>query len=114
MWFNVSVDNPHWVEETLEAAQDLDVPIACHVYNWHQIPFDNDYPHYFPAREEFLEKAPILQKAGLKLLPYINGRLWDMHDHLNEDYLFSAKGRAGATKGRAGKPVRESLPVPGD
>ena len=29
-------------------AKTLGVPVGLHWYNWHQIPFDNDYPHYFP------------------------------------------------------------------
>ena len=31
----------------------LGVPVGFHWYNWHQIPFDNDYPHYFPAKPNF-------------------------------------------------------------
>ncbi len=30
-----------------EFREFLGMPIGYHWYNWHQIPFDNDYPHYF-------------------------------------------------------------------
>ena len=58
-------------------AQFMGVPTALHWYNWHQIPFDDDYPHYFPAKEGFAEGVRQLQAAGVRVMPYINGRLWD-------------------------------------
>ncbi|HEY3342479.1 MAG TPA: DUF6259 domain-containing protein, partial [Anaerolineae bacterium] len=58
----------------------VDVPLALHWYAWHKIPFDNDYPHYFPAKEGFSEAVRDLQQSGVYSMPYINGRLWDTHD----------------------------------
>ena len=29
----------------------LGTPVAYHVYNWHEIPFNIGYPHFLPARK---------------------------------------------------------------
>ncbi len=54
-----------------------DIPVAVHWYNWHQIPFDDRYPEYFPAKEGFAEGIQALQAAGVRVMPYINAHLWD-------------------------------------
>ncbi len=58
-------------------ANYFDVPIAYQWYNWHQIEFDSHYPDYFPARIGFSDQVNALQNAGVKIIPYINGRLWE-------------------------------------
>jgi len=57
--------------------QALKVPAFAHVYSWHKIPFDNNYPEYFPPKEGFPEFVKRLHSLGLLVMPYINGRLWD-------------------------------------
>lgn len=59
------------------AAEFFGVPTAVHWYRWHQIPYDTLYPEYFPAREGFVECIRELQAAGMRVMPYINGRLCD-------------------------------------
>jgi hypothetical protein len=86
----------------------VDVPVALHWYAWHQIPFDNDYPHYFPAKEGFAEAVRELQQTGVYIMPYINGRLWDTRDHGTEDFEFSALALPAATKDEHGEPYTES------
>jgi hypothetical protein len=49
-----------------------------HVYGWHEIAFDNDYPEYFPAKQGVAEAFKRLTDAGIVTMPYINARLWDM------------------------------------
>ncbi|MFA6472833.1 MAG: DUF6259 domain-containing protein [Candidatus Latescibacterota bacterium] len=87
------VDTPKWMKEnavwvitslsaesidkTIKFADFMKVPTAVHLYNWHQIPFDNQYPHYFPAKSGFREGITKLHKAGIRVMPYINARLWD-------------------------------------
>ena len=83
------VDNGFWMclwgapSDMETALDDLDrrvagrVPFGVHWYNWHQIPFDNSYPNYFPAKEGFTETTARLKAKGLLVMPYINGRLWD-------------------------------------
>ncbi|MGA2661248.1 MAG: DUF6259 domain-containing protein [Verrucomicrobiota bacterium] len=86
----------------------LGVPLGFHWYNWHQIPFDNDYPHYFPAKAGFAQGVAELESAGVFPMPYINGRLWDSHDRGTEDFEFSKLALAGVTKHSDGAPCMES------
>jgi hypothetical protein len=74
-----------------------------HWYNWHQIPFDDDYPHYFPTKPGFVEGVAELQAASVRVMPYINGRLWDKD---TDD--FESVALPGATKGRDGTPYIET------
>jgi len=85
----------------------LGVPAGFHWYNWHQIPFDNDYPHYFPAKEGFSQGVAELKAAGVFPMPYINGRLWDTHDRGAEDFEFSKLALAATTKQDDGSPCLE-------
>lgn len=77
----------------LRAAELCDVPIGVHWYNWHQIPFDNSYPEYFPTKEGFADAVRRLTARGQLVMPYINGRLWDQ-----DIPSFPAEGRAGACR----------------
>lgn len=54
-----------------------DVPVGLHWYTWHQIPFDNSYPEYFPAKEGMAEATRLMTGNGVTVMPYINSRLWD-------------------------------------
>lgn len=65
------------VQPVKQFASYFGVPTAVHWYNWHQIPFDDHYPEYFPTKEGFAQGVAELQAAGIKVMPYINGRLWD-------------------------------------
>ena len=102
VWGLVSGESKTVVPQATKFAQYLGVPTAVHWYNWHVIPFDNDYPHYFPAKDGFAEGVKQLQAAGVRVMPYINGRLWDTD---LED--FKTAGIAAATKDEAGKPYTE-------
>ena len=88
--------------------QEVGVPVGFHWYNWHQIPFDNDYPHYFPPKNGFAEGVAELKAAGVFAMPYINGRLWDIHDQGAKDSQFTALALPAATKDESGKPYIES------
>ncbi len=80
----------------------LDVPIGFHWYGWHEIPFDNDYPHYFPTKPGLREAVAELQSEGIHVMPYINGRLWDTRDRGLEDWQFTARALPSAAKNEAG------------
>lgn len=86
----------------------LGLPTGFHWYNWHQIPFDNDYPHYFPATEGFAQGVAELQKSGVFVMPYINGRLWDALDRGAEDFEFTRLALPATTKKDDGQPFLES------
>ena len=60
------------VEEVLEFAEFMRVPVGFHWYLWHKIPFDNDYPHFFPAKDGFVKAVRDLEDADVRVMPYIN------------------------------------------
>ena len=95
------------VPRVKQFAQFMGVPVGVHWYNWHQIPFDNDYPHYFPTKEGFAEGVRQLQESDIFVMPYINGRLWDTRDKGMDDFQFSRIALPGATKDENGDPHTE-------
>ena len=125
LWFKA---NPHWwwtrmeddrwwtrenrdetvADEVVRATAELGSTSAVHLYDWHKIPFDNDYPHYFPVKDELADALKTLRAAGIKIMPYINGRLWDTKDRQNEDWQFSKIAYPNCTKDRHGKPFIET------
>lgn len=58
--------------------QRFEAPSAVHWYRWQRQPHDVGYPEFFPARPGFSEAVARVQAAGLPVMPYINGRLWDI------------------------------------
>lgn len=87
-------NTPNWLKQTalwcctfgspeevapkvISFAKYFGVPIAFHWYGWHEIPFDDHYPEYFPAKPGFKEAVKRLQDAGVRVMPYINGRIVD-------------------------------------
>ncbi|MCS7237528.1 MAG: DUF6259 domain-containing protein [Thermoguttaceae bacterium] len=96
------------VPGVLRFRQAMGVPCGFHWYNWHQIPFDNDYPHYFPTKPGFAEGVRQLQEGGVHVMPYINGRLWDSRDKGLEDFQFTSVALPAATKNHQGEPFLET------
>ena len=96
------------VASVKDFAKYLAVPVGFHWYSWHEIPFDNDYPHYFPTKEGFAEGVRELQQSGVFVMPYINGRLWDTRDKGLEDFQFTQVALPAVTKDEQGKPFTES------
>jgi len=92
-----------WYENAIKIKKEFGIPIGYHIYNWHQIPFNNDYPHFVPARERFLEGYKHLKENGIRVMPYINAILWDTKDRGNEDYMFESVGKKGAVKNADGE-----------
>ncbi|MGB2821233.1 MAG: DUF6259 domain-containing protein, partial [Phycisphaerae bacterium] len=87
-------------------AEVMQMPVGFHWYNWHQIPFDNDYPHYFPPKEGFKDAVAALQgmtDTPAYVMPYINGRLWDTRDRGAKDFEFTRLALPAATKDVNGK-----------
>jgi len=77
LWCQTGGDPKDVVPNVLKFADYFQVPIAVHWYSWHQIPFDDHYPEYFPAKVGFKEAVEKLHQAGVYVMPYINGRLFD-------------------------------------
>ncbi len=114
--------NPHWwrkrmkwdegfADELIQADTDLGLQSPVHLYDWFQIPYDTNYPHYFPAKDAFLPGMKRLQEKGIRVMPYINGRLWDTHDKGKEDWQFTPIARPNCTKMRGDKPFLEVYPT---
>lgn len=87
------------VSEIEDAGTKLSVPIGVHWYNWHQMPFDNEYPYFFPARPGIKEAYKHLTGKGFLIMPYINGMIAD-YDHPGiESFIpHSAKDEYGVPK----------------
>lgn len=68
-------------QELARAHKALDyfgVQTAFHWYYWHNSPFDTKYPEYLPAKEGFDRIVREIQEKGSHIVPYVNGRLWDV------------------------------------
>jgi uncharacterized protein DUF6259 len=96
------------VPEVKAFTRFLGPPAAVHWYNWHEIPFDNDYPHYFPTKPGFADGVRELQSSGTYVMPYINGRLWDTRDRGTEGFEFSTVALPAVSKDEHGKPYVET------
>ncbi len=74
--------------------QQLGLPLLFHWYGWHQIPFDKDYPHYFPANPGFQNLVRELESSDVHVMPYINALQWDhtLSDFPPEDAVVNAGG----------------------
>ncbi|MBR4753303.1 MAG: hypothetical protein IK077_16260 [Thermoguttaceae bacterium] len=70
----------YWIDAAIQLQERLGVPVGYQVYNWHEIPFNINYPHFLPAREEFVEGIQKLKDSGLYVFPYINAVSWEMDD----------------------------------
>jgi hypothetical protein len=82
----------------------VDVPFGVHWYVWHQNPFDNDYPHYFPPKPGFREALRTLEARKIYAMPYINGLLWDTRDKGAEDFQFTKLALPSTSKNEEGQP----------
>lgn len=77
LWCRAAGSAEQVVPSVLEFADYFSVPVAVHWYSWHEIPFDDSYPDYFPPKPGFKEGVRRLVEAGIPVMPYINARLWD-------------------------------------
>lgn len=64
-------------QKAIELNEYLGVPSAVHLYHWHQIAFDTQYPDFWPPFGPALEFSRELQKKGMKIMPYLNCHLID-------------------------------------
>ena len=64
--------------------------------------------HAYTKQEMKQALVAKLHNAGIRVMPYINGRLWDTHDKGTEDWQYSSVAYPKACKGRDGKAFNES------
>ncbi len=88
----------NWVSKPIELADRLGLPIGYHLYNWHFIPFNNDFPFYFPVKEGLAEGVLRMKEHGIHVMPYINGRIADTRDTRGETVRFEKMFKSGAIK----------------
>lgn len=81
VWLTPNSVTPEVMENVRKGIDYFGEGIGLHWYQWHQIPFDTDYPDYFPAKDGFADMVAEAQSLGAHVTPYINGRLWDTHNH---------------------------------
>ncbi len=102
----------YWYRAPIALRERLGMPLAYHVYNWHEIPFNIAYPHFLPAKAEFVSHAAELQRADVSVVPYINACAWEMHDE-DAGFLldnFESCGACGAAVREDGDFVVEEYP----
>lgn len=101
----------YWINAAIELKNQLDVNVAYHVYNWHHIPFNIEYPHFLPAKDVFFEGAQKLRKEGIALLPYINAVSWETRDgEMGHTMNFDNTGIHGAVIEEDGSVLTCSYP----
>ncbi len=102
----------YWYSAPLELQKELGgVPIAYHVYNWHQIPFNIEYPHFLPAKDTFIKNAPKLREKGIYMMPYINAVSWEKRDgEMGHQVNFENTGIKGAVILENGEILHEDYP----
>ncbi|MDO5310168.1 MAG: DUF6259 domain-containing protein [Planctomycetia bacterium] len=101
----------YWVDAAIQLRERLGVPIGYQVYNWHEIPFNINYPHFLPARPVFLEGLKKLKDAGVYVFPYINAVSWEMDDAEEGFELnFADFGIKGAALNQNNEPVYYEYP----
>ena len=61
----------------LDFARYMGVPTGLTWYKWNYKDFDTDYPEYFPEQPGMDTTTARLQAAGVTVVPYINGRMFD-------------------------------------
>ncbi|WP_169853022.1 DUF6259 domain-containing protein [Anaerohalosphaera lusitana] len=93
LWLNARGTPDEIVDPIKEFADFMDMPLAVHWYMWHQILWDQKYPDYFPAEPGFAAAIDELQARNIKIVPYINGRVWDtgLNDFESEALPAAAK-----------------------
>ncbi len=101
----------YWYHAPIKLQKMLGVPIAYHVYNWHRIPFNIEYPHFLPAKEVFLENAPKLREHNIYVMPYINAVSWESRDkEMGHEINFDNVGRHGSVILENGETLTENYP----
>lgn len=87
----------YWYNAVIDLQKELNVPIAYHVYNWHEIPFNIEYPHFMPAKPEFNIGAQKLRENNIYVFPYINAMSWEARDfEAGHEVTFENTGKYGA------------------
>ena len=80
--FNSTQGDPDVVLQRVTAIQQrFGLPRGALALHWYVFQrsnsFDQYYPVYFPAKDNFTETVAALQSQGVQVFPYVNGRVFD-------------------------------------
>lgn len=78
MWLTASTPSVAELQRTHTALTYFGSQTSFHWYYWHNADFDTEYPEYFPSKPEFAGIIREVHDRGSHVVPYINGRLWDV------------------------------------
>ena len=92
-----------WKNKPIDFAKRLGLPVGYHIYNWHKIPFNNDYPYYFPVKDGFKESIDEFHENNVYVMPYINARLVDTRTSDLSTEKFEREFSEGAVRDVNGK-----------
>ena len=78
--FRFNESNPAGMSNTVErlAKQFKGLNLIVHWYCWSQQPYCVNFPEFFPARAGVREVVRFAQSLGIKMIPYVDPRLWDV------------------------------------
>ncbi len=85
MWLRPIDVTPDMLSSLDKALDYYGKGVGLHWYFWQHLPYDTNYPDYFPAKDGFKEAIVNAQKKGARVTPYINGRLWDPANHTYDE-----------------------------
>jgi hypothetical protein len=86
LWLRPIDVTPEMLSSLYRALDYYGKGVGLHWYFWQHLPYDTNYPDYFPAKEGFAEAVKKAQKMGARVTPYINGRLWDPANHTYDEW----------------------------
>ena len=75
---------------------------VVHFYEWN-LHFTRDWPHH-RASPDFVDRMGAMQKAGYRVVPYINAHIWEEKDKRDEDYRWTKVGLPASVKRADGSP----------
>ncbi len=85
LWLRPIDVTPEMLSSLDKALEYYGKGVGLHWYFWQHLPYDTNYPDYFPAKDGFKEAVQKAQKMGARVTPYINGRLWDPANHTYDE-----------------------------
>jgi len=75
---------------------------VVHFYEWN-LHFTRDWPHH-RASPDFVDRMSAMQKAGYRVIPYINAHIWEEKDKRDEDFRWTKVGLPASVKRADGSP----------
>ena len=116
MWWVKSlaaVDTPQWMRNStwsmnitfpyvsekniIKIAKYFEAPPSLFVQGWWELGGNELGPNIRPT-PEILEFYRVLQQNGIRITPYINGRLWPKYDRQGEDFEYTKYGVPAAVR----------------